>query len=120
MKEYYRNYDPEEKDQIVDDKLICKRRVLHIVSTALSFEQMKDAILFTFDDHPIIPKLVRNQNTALDEILEEKRISLEEEEKEEMEEMRELQDLLNRNQEDDIVAILKKIKNICNKFVILN
>jgi len=68
MKEYYQNCDP---DEVENDKPICDRRILHIVSTALSFETLKDAIAFTFDDHPIIPKLIRNPNAKLDELLKE-------------------------------------------------
>jgi len=69
MKEYYRNCDPEEVDS--RGNVTCERRVLHIVSTKLSYEQMRDAIFFTFDDHPIIPKLIRNPNAILDKLLEE-------------------------------------------------
>ena len=114
MKEYYRNYDPEEVDSR-GKKQICKRRILHIVSTALSFETMKNAILFTFDDHPIIPELIRNLNTTLDDILEENGISLGDERK--MKKLRELQDLLKQNQEDEIDDLMRWVSFYCNEFV---
>ena len=66
MKEYYQNCDP---DEVENDKPICDRRILHIVSTALSLDTLKCAIAFTFDDHPIIPELVKNQDAKLDELL---------------------------------------------------
>jgi len=138
MKEYYRNCDPDEKDQIEDDKPLCERRILHVVSTALSYGTLKNAILFTFDDHPIIPELVKNPKMTLDDIIEEKKMKLDDKEnEEEMEELINLEILLNDDEDErkeyealrillkskdeddeDIVKILKKIRNICNKFVL--
>jgi len=107
MKEYYRNCDPEEVDS--RGNVTCERRVLHIVSTKLSYEQMRDAIIFTFDDHPIIPELVKNPNKKLDEILEEKKVNLDDRE---MEELRELKDLSAKGKvgDEDLIALLKWVK----------
>ena len=109
MKEYYRNCDPDEKDQIEDDKPLCERRILHVVSTALSYGTLKNAILFTFDDHPIIPELVMNSDKTLDQIIEEKKMKLEDKQSKKL---RELKILLEDEDDEDIVKVLKKIKSL--------
>jgi len=116
MKEHYRNYDPDEVDR--RGKKTSERRVLHIVSTALSFEAMKDAIIFTFDDHPIIPELVKNRIAKLDKLFEENGISLGDKRK--MKKLRELQDLLKRNlqkrnQENEIDDLMGWVCGYCNR-----
>jgi len=110
MKEHYRNYDPDEVDR--RGKKTSERRVLHIVSTALSFEAMKDAIIFTFDDHPIIPELVKNRIAKLDKLFEENGISLGDKRK--MKKLRELQDLLKRNQENEIDDLMGWVYGYCS------
>ena len=87
MKEYYRNCDPNEVD--IRGRRTCERRVLHIVTAALHFGTLKDAIALTFHDHPIIPKLIENEETSLDIILEETGISLEDKEMKDFRDLKE-------------------------------
>ena len=118
MKEYYRNYDPEEVDRSGDK--ICERRILHIVSTALSFEAMKNAILFTFDDHLIISELVRNPKMTLDDILEQNGISLEDER--EMEMLNHLESILHHEDweldaNEEILCLIRWVYGYCKRFL---
>ena len=117
MKKYYRNCDPEEVDS--RGNVTCERRILHIVSTKLSYEQMRDAIVFTFDDHPIIPKLVRNQSTTLDKLLEETNQTFT---GTEIEELRELKDLSAKGKVayEDLIALLKWVKTYSERFLSLS
>jgi len=107
MKEYYRNYDPAKVD--IRGKRPSERRVLHIVSTALSLDTLKDAIVFTFDDHPIIPELVMNSDATLDEILDEKGVLKDKEYRK----LRELEVKLSTKKRKDL---LEWVVDYCNKF----
>ena len=117
MRDYYGNYDPEEVD--IRGHRTRERRVFHIVSTALSMDTLKDAILFTFEDHPIIPGLVRNPGASLDGLLEEMGISLDQREMGEMEEL-EMKLSTKKRTEKKIMDLLEWVVGYCDEFVISN
>jgi len=119
MKEYYRNCDPEEVD--IKGRRTCDRRVLHLVSTALSYETLEDAVAFTFDDHPIIPKLIRNPNAKLDKLLEETNQTFTEMQ---MNQMKKLEGYsgfkkVSLKNEPDFIELLEWVIGYCNRLTLL-
>ena len=117
MKEYYRNCDPNEVDS--RGRRTCERRVLHLVTAALHFDTLKDAIALTFHDHPIIPKLIENEETSLDGILRETGISLEDKEMKALKDLKEISKKYRssfRDKRDEMDDLISWVAGYCGRF----
>jgi len=115
MKEYYRNCDPNEVDRW--GRRTCERRVLHLVTAALHFDTLKDAVALTFHDHPIIPKLIKNRKTSLDRILEETGISLEDKEMKALRDLKEISDdYWSSDKRDEMDDLISWVAGYCGRF----